>query len=120
MTETTTAIPGYVTMNMSLARLARITWDVLMLASQNDLPIPGTVRLSHSGQEISLGFSGSQASFHALRQWAELFGDDTVAGERHTREDGQESIHCQVRFGYQGATVEVYAFIPAGETSPAT
>ena len=73
-------------------------------------------RLSTGGQEVSFGFPGRKETFRTLAQWAERFGG-TVTGEPYTREDGEESVYCQVRFPYLGVTVEAYAFIPAGEAS---
>ena len=79
-------------------------------------PAPCTAQLYHGGQEVRLGFPGSRDTFATLAWWAERFGG-TVTGEPYTSDDGRESVHCQVRFPYQGVTVEAYAFITAEEAS---
>src|SRR5262249_56720048 len=92
--------------------------DLLEHAADCGLPAPDTARLSRFGQEVSLGFPGHRDTFHTLAQWAERFGG-TVTGEPYTRDDGSESVYCQVKFPYQGIAVEAYAFITADEISPA-
>jgi len=116
---TTIDIPDYVTRAKSLTDMTRITADLLARAAEANLPAPGNIQLYHCGQEVRLGFRGHQDTFRTLAQWAERFGG-TVTGELFTNDDGQESVHCQVRFPYQGLTVEAHAFITADETVSTT
>ncbi len=116
MADTVIEIPAFVTRAMPLVDLAHVTADLLQQAEHHALPAPTGARVSQGGQEISLSFSGSQDSFHALARWADRFGG-TVTGEPYTRDDGQDSVHCQVKFPYQGANVEAYAFVTAGQAS---
>ena|SRR5215813_12106995 len=111
-------IPEYVTRAKSLTDITRTATDLLEHAADCGLPAPDTARLSRFGQEVSLGFPGHRDTFHTLAQWAERFGG-TVTGEPYTRDDGSESVYCQVKFPYQGIAVEAYAFITADEISPA-
>ncbi len=113
---TTIEIPDYITRAKSLTDMTLITADLLEKAEDSDLPAPHTVQLYHGGQEVSLSFPGHRDTFRTLARWAERFGG-TVTGEPYTRDDGRESVHCQVRFPYLGVTVEAYAFITADQVS---
>src|SRR5215470_18803251 len=113
---TTIDIPDYVTRAKSLTDITLIAADLLAHAADSDLPAPDTAHLSHGGQEVSLGFPGHRDTFRALARWAEEFGG-VVTGEPFTRDNGQESVHCQVKFPYQGVSVEAYAFITADQIS---
>ncbi len=98
MTDTTIEIPDYVTMvtpadKRSTAELAAFAVGLLV----EDLPQPVYFSVSQGGQEISLQFGDTPDSFRALAQWAERFGA-TVTGCPHTHSDGQQSVHCQVKF----------------------
>jgi hypothetical protein len=104
-------IPDYVTIvpaeKRSIAELAAFAVGLLV----EDLPEPNYFSVSAAGQEISFQFGDTPDSFRALAQWAERFGG-TVIGCPHTR-DGQQSVHCQVKFDEDGVKVEAYAFITA-------
>ena len=116
MTTTEIEIPGYIARAKTVADLARAAADLLENAADSGLPVPDMARLSTGGQEVSFSFPGRNETFRTLAQWAERFGG-TVTGEPYTREDGEESVYCQVRFPYLGVTVEAYAFIPADQLS---
>jgi hypothetical protein len=116
--ETAIEIPDYVTVvkpaeKRSIAELAAFAVGLLV----EDLPQPVYVSVSRSGQEVSLQFADTPDSFRALAQWAERFGG-TITGCPYTR-DGQQSVHCQVKFTADGVTVEAYAFITAPKAAPA-
>ena len=113
---TTIDIPDYVTRAKPLTDLTRTAADLLEHAADSDLPAPNAIRVSHGCQEISLSFPGHRDTFATLARWAERFGG-TVTGEPFTRDDGSESVHCQVKFPYQGVSVEAYAFITADQIS---
>jgi len=112
-------IPEYVTRAKPLTDLALIAAELLGQAADSDLPAPNGVRLSHGGQDVSLCFPGHRDTFRTLARWAERFGG-TVTGEPFTRDDGEESVYCQVKFPYQGIAVEAYAFITADQTVSTT
>jgi hypothetical protein len=116
MTDTAIEIPAYITRAKSLAEMMQTTADLLKQAADSGLPVPGHATLYQSCQEVQLGFRGERDSFHALADWAARFGG-TVTGEPYTRGDGEPSVHCQVRFPYQGLAVEASAFIPADHLS---
>lgn len=118
---TTIEIPSYVTTPKSLSALALTAADLLGKAADSGLPAPWSVRLSHGGQDIALGFPGDRETFAALARWAERFGG-TVTGEPYSRNDGSESIYTQVKFPYLGVTVEAHAFITSdpGEADSAS
>lgn len=113
---TTIEIPDYVTRVKSLTDMTLITADLLEKAEDNSLPAPAHATLYHVGQEVRLGFRSHQDTFRTLAQWAERFGG-TVTAEPYTSDDGQQSVHTQVRFPYLGVSVEAYAFITADEPS---
>jgi hypothetical protein len=113
---TTIDIPDYITKPKSLADLTHAAGDLLRRAAESDLPVPGNVTLYQGCQEVRFGFRGEPDSFHTFADWAALFGG-TVTGEPYTHDDGRESVYCQVKFPYQGVTVEAYAFIPADQLS---
>ena len=118
MTDTTLDIPDYVTMvrpadKRTTAELAAFAVGLLV----EDLPQPTYLSVSHGVQEVSLQFADTPDSFRALAQWAERFGG-TITGCPYTR-DGQQSVHCQVKFTADGVTVEAYAFITAPKAAPA-
>jgi len=120
MTDTTIEVPDYVTMvtpadKRSTAELAAFAVGLLV----EDLPQPRYFSISRTGQEVSLQFADTPDSFRALAQWAERFGG-TVTGCPHTHSDGQESVHCQVKFTVDGVKVEAYAFITAIKADKAT
>jgi len=120
MTDTTIEIPEYVTMvtpagRRSTAELAAFAVGLLV----EDLPQPRYFSVSQSGQEICLQFGDTPDTFAALAEWAERFGAD-VTGCPHTDSDGQESVHCQVKFTTDGVKVEAYAFITATTADTAT
>jgi hypothetical protein len=113
-------IPDYVTMVTpadirSTAELAAFTVGLLM----EPLPEPGYLTISQGAQEVCLQFGDTPASFAALAEWAERFGG-TVTGCPHTHSDGQQSVHCQVKFTNDGVKVEAYAFITATTADKAT
>ena len=118
-TETAFEIPDYVTIvtpaeKRSIAELAAFAVGLLV----EDLPQPPYFSVSQSGQEVSLQFGDAADSFRALAAWAERFGG-TITGCPYTRE-GQNSVHCQVKFTAGGVKVEAYAFITAPKAaSPA-
>ena len=119
-TQTAFEIPGYVTMitpaeKRSIDALAEYAAD--LLAKNYDLQRPVYFSVSEAGQQVSLQFAGTPGSFRALAQWAERFGG-TVTGCPHTR-DGQQSVHCEVKFTDHGVNVEAYAFIIAPQAAPA-
>jgi hypothetical protein len=114
-------IPDYVTMvnpaeKQGIPGLAR--YAAQLLNENCDLPAPRYYSVSKIGQEVRLQFANTPDSFRAMALWAERFGG-TVTGEPHTDRDGQESVHCQVKFTDHGVNVEAYAFITAGDTSAA-
>ena len=115
MTATEIEIPSYITRAKSLAEMMQATADLLEQATGNNLPTPSYAMFYQGCQEVRLGFPGERDSFHALADWATRFGG-TVTGEPYTREDGEESVYCQLRFPYLGVSVEAYAFIPADQT----
>jgi hypothetical protein len=119
MTTTDIEIPGYIARAKTVADLARAAADLLEHAADSGLPVPDMARLSTGGQEVSVSFPGRKETFRTLAQWAERFGG-TVTGEPYTREDGEQSVYCQVRFPYLGVSVEAYAFIPADQTVSTT
>ena len=96
--------------------LASYTAELLL--DNSDLPAPVYFSVSHGGQEVSLQFGDTFDSFRALAQWAERFGG-TVTGCPYTRE-GQQSVHCEVKFTEGGVKVEAYAFITATKAETAT
>jgi hypothetical protein len=119
MTDTTIEIPDYVTMvtpaeKRSVVALARDVHDLLL--KNNDLPAPRYFTVSQAGQEVSLQLGDSPDTFNAMAQWADRFGS-TVTGEPHTRDDGRQSVYCEVKFTDFGVTVKLYAFITAGPAS---
>jgi hypothetical protein len=119
-TETALEIPDYVTMitpaeKRSIGALAE--YAATLLAKNGDLPAPVYFSVSHGGQEVSLQFGDTHESFRALAQWAERFGG-TVTGCPYTRE-GQQSVHCQIKFTDDGVQVEAYAFITAPKADKA-
>ena len=119
--QTAFEIPGYVTMitpaeKWSLGALAAYTAD--LLSENRDLPAPVYFSVSEAGQQVSLQFAGTPGSFRALAQWAERFGG-TVTGCPHTRDDGRQSVHCEVKFTSDGVNVEAYAFITAPQAASA-
>jgi hypothetical protein len=103
-------IPGHITRAKSLTDITLITADLLEKADHSGLPAPRYFSVSQSGQEVCLQFGDTPDTFEAMAQWAERFGG-TVTACPHSDRDGRESIHCQVRFPYQGMSVEAYAFI---------
>jgi hypothetical protein len=110
---TTIEIPDYVTMvtpadQRDISALA--SYAARLLAATSDLPAPRYFSVSQGGQEICLQFGDTHGSFRALAQWAERFGG-TVTGCPHSNRDGQQSVHCQVKFTDNGVKVEAYAFI---------
>src|SRR5215472_13569860 len=109
-------IPEYVTRAKSLTDITLIATELLKHAADSGLPPPDMARLSHGGQEASLGFPGHRDTFRALARWAERFGG-TVTGEPHTNKDGEQSVYCQVKFPHLGISVEAYAFITADHLS---
>jgi hypothetical protein len=117
--ETALEIPDYVTMitpaeKRSIAELAAFAVGLLV----EDMPQPTYFSVSLGGQEVSLQFGDTSDSFRALAEWAERFGG-TITGCPYTRE-GQNSVHCQVKFTADGVQVEAYAFITAPKAaSPA-
>jgi hypothetical protein len=120
MTDTTINIPEYVTMvtpadERSIAELAAFAVGLLV----EDLPQPRYFSVSQSGQEISLLFDSTPGTFAALAEWAERFGAN-VTGCPHTHSDGQESVHCQVKFTHDGVRVEAFAFVTAPGADQAT
>jgi hypothetical protein len=116
MTDTAIEIPGYITRAKSLAEMMQATADLLTQATDSGLPVPAHATLYQSCQEVQLGFRGERDSFHALADWATRFGG-TVTGEPYTRGGSEPSVHCEVRFPYQGLTVKASAFIPADQLS---
>ena len=122
MTVSPIQIPGYVTMVTADRRDIRglASYAAGLLADTSDLPAPRYFSVSEGGQEICLQFGDDPGSFRALALWAERFGG-TVTGQPHTRSDGHQSIHCQVKFTADGVTVEAYAFVtPATDAPTAT
>jgi hypothetical protein len=115
----TAEIPGYITKAKSLIDLTLTTADLLEKAEDSGLPTPRYFSVSHSVQEVGLQFGDTPDSYSAMAQWAERFGG-TVTACPHTRDNGQESVHCQVRFPYLGVNVEAYAFITADKTVSTT
>jgi hypothetical protein len=119
--QTAIEIPEYVTMvtpaeKRSIDALAEYAAD--LLAANHDLPAPQYFSVSEAGQEVSLQFADTPASFRALAEWAERFGG-TVTGEPRTCE-GQQSVHCEVKFTDHGVKVEAYAFIRVAQAETAT
>jgi hypothetical protein len=114
----TVEIPDYIAKAKSLIDLTLITADLLEKAEDSGLPAPRYFSVSHTVQEVGLQFGDTPDTFEAMAQWAERFGG-TVTSCPHTR-DGQESVHCQVRFPYLGVNVEAYAFITADKTASTT
>jgi hypothetical protein len=113
MAETATEIPDYITIiepapKMSVRDLAEYAGT--LLTEHADLAAPVYVSVSQAGQEVSLQFADSSDSFRAMATWAERFGG-TVTGEPVTRDDGRQSIHCEVKFTDHGVNVQLYAFI---------
>ena len=113
MAETATDIPDYVTIitpahKRDISGLARYAADLLL--ENSDLPAPVYFSTSQAGQELSLQFADSRDTFRAMATWAERFGG-TVTGEPVTRDDGRQSIHCEVKFTDHGVNVQLYAFI---------
>jgi hypothetical protein len=113
--ETAIEIPDYVTMvtpgqKRSIDALAEYAAN--LLAANSDLPAPVYFSASESAQEVSLLFGDTPDSFRALAQWAERFGG-TVTGCPYNRDDGRQSVHCEVKFTDHGVNVEAYAFITA-------
>ena len=117
MTDTI-EIPDYITRAKSVTEMTRAAADLLEHADDAALPAPDIIRVSRGSQEISLSFPGHRGTFRTLAQWAERFGG-TVTGEPYTRDDGEESVYCQVKFPHQGIAVEAFAFITADQISPA-
>ena len=117
MTVSPIQIPGYVTMVTADRRDIRglASYAAGLLADNGDLPAPRYFSVSQGGQEVCLQFGDTPDSFQAMAGWAERFGG-TVTACPHSR-DGQQSVHCQVRFPYLGVNVEAYAFITAGDAS---
>src|SRR5690348_1487648 len=109
-------IPDFITRSKSLTDMTLATAHLLKQADDGRLPAPTNATLYQGCQEVRLGFRAERDSFHALADWATRFGG-TVTGEPYTRDDGEQSVHCQVRFPYLGITVEAYAFIPADQLS---
>jgi hypothetical protein len=112
VTEKTTEIPGYVTIiepasKRDISGLAAYAADLL---ASTDLAAPAYFSVSQAGQEISLQFTDSTDTFRAMADWAERFGG-TVTGEPVTREDGRQSIHCEVSFTDHAVNVRLYAYI---------
>ena len=117
--QTAIEIPGYVTMITPAEKRPIDTlaeYAFALLAENYDLPSPVYFSVSHAGQQVSLQFGDTPDSFRALAQWADRFGS-TVTGEPHTRDDGRQSVHCEVKFTDFGVTVKLYAFITAGPAS---
>jgi hypothetical protein len=117
--QTAIEIPDYVTMitpadKRSIDALAEYAAD--LLAQTSDLPAPVYFSVSEAGQQVSLQFADTPDSFPALAEWAWRFGG-TVTGCPHTR-DGQQSVHCEVKFTDNGVKVEAYAFITAPKAAP--
>jgi len=121
MTVSPIQIPGYVTMVTADRRDIRglASYAAGLLADNGDLPAPRYFSVSEGGQEICLQFGDTPASFRALARWAERFGG-TVTGCPHNDRDGQQSVHCQVKFTHDGVKVEAYAFITATTADTAT
>jgi hypothetical protein len=115
MTDTI-EIPDYITRAKSLTDITATAAGLLEQADDAGLPVPDMIRVCHGTQEISLSFPGHRDTFRTLAQWAERFGA-TVTGEPHTRDDGEQSVYCQVKFPYLGIAVEAYAFITADRIS---
>ena len=116
MTATDIEIPAYITRVKSLAEMMAATAGLLEQAEDSNLPVPTNATLYQGCQEVRFGFPGERDSFHALADWATRFGG-TVTGEPYTRDGGEPSVYCQVKFGYLGLTVEAFAFIPADQLS---
>src|SRR5262249_14999243 len=113
---TTIEIPEYVTRAKPLTDLTRTAADLLEHAADSDLPAPNAIRVSHGCQEISLSFPGHRDTFATLARWSERLGG-TRPGEPFPRAAASESVHCQVKFPYQGVSVEASAFITADQIS---
>jgi hypothetical protein len=120
MTDTKIEIPEYVTMvtpdnERSIAELAAFAVGLLV----EDLPQPRYFSISQSGQDLCLQFGDTPDTFAALAEWAERFGAN-VTGCPFTDSDGQESVHCAVRFTHDGVNVEAYAFVTATKADKAS
>jgi hypothetical protein len=99
----------------SIAELAAFAVGLLV----EDLPEPRYFSVSQAGQEVRLQFADTPDTFAALAEWAERFGAN-LTGCPFTHSDGQESVHCAVRFTQDGVEVEAYAFITAPKADKAT
>ena|SRR5690349_7433396 len=113
---TATGASEYITKPQTLTEMTMTLVDLLNRADNSNLPAPAHVTLYQRWQEARLGFRGEPDSFHALADWATRFGG-TVTAEPYTRDDGEQSIDCQVKFPFVGLAVEVYAMIPADQLS---
>jgi hypothetical protein len=118
--QTALEIPDCVTMitpvgKRSIDALAEYAAD--LLAENSDLPAPVYFSVSEAGQEVSLQFADTPDSFRALAEWAERFGG-TITGCPHPRDNGRQSVHCEVKFTDRGVKVEAYAFITALRPHP--
>lgn len=90
---------------LSIGGLTALASDLFREAT--DLPRPGQVTVSETGQRISLQFGSELSSHNALVEWGIVFGSD-VEFSRATRK-GRRLV--SVTFTYYGAAVEAYAYI---------
>jgi len=90
---------------LSIGGLTLLAGDLLRDAT--DLPRPGHVTVSQTGQRIALQFGSELGSHNSLIPWAIMFGSE-VEFSRATRK-GRRLV--SVAFTYYGAAVEAYAYI---------
>jgi len=109
-------IPNFITKPKTLTDVMRAAADLLKQADDSGLPGPMSASINGGGSKVRLGFPGRRDSYHALADWATRFGG-TLTGEPYTFADGEETVHCQVYFLFEGMTVEAYAFIVADQLS---
>jgi hypothetical protein len=103
-----------VTTPMTLTGIMQTAADLLTQADDSGLAGPMSASLNGGGAKVRLNFPGRADSYHALTGWATRFGGE-LTGEPYTFAGGEQTLHCQVYFLFQGVTVEAYAFIPANQ-----
>jgi hypothetical protein len=116
-TTTQTSAPHSGHHDKPLTSLASTATDLLIIAQNVGLPMPRSLWVYQRGQDAALQFPQDSGSLPAVTEWAQHFGAALTCDPFTADDGGDEFTHCKAVFTHDGLHVEVYAFIPAGQTS---